>query len=50
VDDAPALERLRQLTDLLDERAADDVCVVGEALVGQRDGLEHAGKPTRRPG
>ena len=42
VDDASALERLRQLTDLLDERAPDEVRVVGEALAGQRDGLQHA--------
>ena len=41
VHDAPALQRLGELADLLDERAADDVRVVGEALVGEGDGLEH---------
>ncbi len=48
VDDAPALQRLGQLADLLHERAADDVGVVGEGLRGQRYWLEHGGKPTRR--
>ena len=35
VDDALALQRLGELADLLDERATDDVGVVGEALVGR---------------
>ena len=34
-------QRRRQLPDLLDERPADEVGVVGEALVGEWDGLEH---------
>ena len=40
VDDAAALERAGELADLLDEVAPDDVGVVGEALVGERDGLQ----------
>ena len=48
VHDAAALQRLGQLADLLDERAADDVGVVGEALVGRARRLEHGAKPTRR--
>ena len=38
MNDARALQRLGQLADLLDERSADDVGLIGEALVGQRDG------------
>ena len=48
VHDAPARQRLGQLAHLLDERAADDVRVVGEALVGEGDGLEH-GRRGRYP-
>ena len=41
VHDAPALQRLGELAHLLHEWAADDVRVVGEALAGEGDGLEH---------
>ena len=41
VQDALALQRLGELADLVDQGAADDVRVVGEALVADGDGLEH---------
>ena len=41
VDDARALQRLGELADLLDQRPADDVRVVGEGLLADGDGLEH---------
>ncbi len=42
VHHALALQRLGQLADLGDQLAAADVRVVGERLVGDGDGLEHA--------
>jgi hypothetical protein len=46
LDNALALQRLGELSDLLDQRAADDVGVVGQALMGQRDGLKHFDEPS----
>ena len=51
VHDAPALQRLGELAHLLDERPADDVRVVGEALGCEGDGLEHRRRDdTGKPG
>ena len=41
VHDPPALQRLGQLADLVDQLPPDDVGVVGQALVSQRHWLEH---------
>jgi hypothetical protein len=50
MDDALALQRLGELADFGDQLAADDVRVIGERLVGNGYGLEHAAARYLTPG